>query len=540
MIRIDPKPQVLAALTAAFPKPPRSAERALAKYCRVLEGLVFASLNRGRTPEQQKLNLFGVSLELLANKGGRIGKDKTRVHQWLRENNWELVKTVIQGTSQSRKVSDVKLTDLVTFTNLLETQPDSMKPEIAANEIDAYLTGDSEANAELCALLYPDLADLNTEEQILERFDPLRVNTKSLANYIEWLSTQATKINASRKSTALHQARVVLGVATEYDGCYLQRKKPSEFGRMYYEGISVQNVNRDLRRAILGDCWEYDIRSSVITWKMGFAVDYLTSQRVSEPEAVRREFRSTLAYIEDRDDFMTTVRRSVFSDPEVTTTADFQKQLLKQAFTAISFGARATSCGWSDGSGGITNSAIVDILRNADQRKKFLADPCVRDFIREQNSLDQYIFGLVKSQRPDLLKLPDLQTPSGRPSRSRVLAYLYQHDETMVMGIVTETAAKHERMPIARVHDAIFFRRRLGPDLKWEIEQEMREKTGNPYWRLAAKQLEGFRSLNRDQIREEQEHRTRIAAETERALNYRGAFPTIDGVSTESEWMLDS
>jgi hypothetical protein len=309
---------------------------------------------------------------------------------------------------------------------------------------------------------------------------------------------------------------------------------------MYYEGISVQNVNRDLRRAILGDCWEYDIRSSVITWKMGFAVDYLRSQQVLDPEAVRREFRSTLAYIEDRDDFMTTVRRSVFSDPEVTTTAEFQKQLLKQAFTAISFGARARSCGWSDGSGGITNSALVEILRNADQRTKFLTDPSVREFIREQNSLDQYIFGLVKSKRPDLLKLPDLQTPSGRPSRNRILAYLYQHDETMVMGIVTETAAKHERKPIARVHDAIFFRRRLGPDLMWEIVEEMREQTGNPYWRLTAKQLEGFRGLYLDQIREEQEHRARIAAETERALNYRSFFYTIDEDPTESEWMLDS
>jgi hypothetical protein len=52
--------------------------------------------------------------------------------------------------------------------------------------------------------------------------------------------------------------------------------------------------------------------------------------------------------------------------------------------------------------------------------------------------------------------------------------------------------------------------------------------------------LEGFRSLNRDQVLEEQKHRTRIATETEKALNYRGVFPTIDGVSTASEWMLDS
>jgi hypothetical protein len=230
---------------------------------------------------------------------------------------------------------------------------------------------------------------------------------------------------------------------------------------------------------------------------------------------------------------MVTVRRSVFTDPDESTTAEFQTKLIKQAITAISFGARATSCGWPNGSGGITNSALVDILRNPDQRRRFLADPCVRGFIREQNCLDDFIFALVKTRYPGLLERESLQTPSGRPSKSRVLAFLYQHAETEVMGIVAQAAAKHGRQPIARVHDAIFFRKRLGLDLKLEIEDEMQRQTGNTYWRLSSKGLEGYRSLNRDQIREEREHRAWIAYEEQQASGYTSSFALTDDISVE-------
>jgi hypothetical protein len=533
MIKIEPQPQVLAALKSAFPTPPNSASRALDKYCRALEGLIFSALQRGLTPGEGKLGLFPIPLHRLANEGGQIGRDKMRLHQWLRENGVELVRPATTGSNLTGQVSQVKLTDFALMTNQLEVNTDAMRPEFSEREIAAYLTGDDASNAALCALLYPDAENLTDEEQIRETFDFLPVDSHSLTNYIEWLSTEATLITADRKATALHQARLVLGVASCYDGWYLQRRKPSEFGRIYYEGVSVQNVNRELRRAILGDCWEYDIRSSVISWKMGFAQAFLTSQGVVERDAVRRSFLSTLCYIEDRDDFMVTVRRSVFTDPDEPTTADFQTKLIKQAITAISFGARATSCGWPNGTGGITNSALVDILRNPDQRRRFLADISVRGFIREQNCLDDYIFALVKTRCPELLTQESLQTPSGRPSKSRVLAFLYQHAETEVMDIVTQAAAKHGRQHIARVHDAIFFRKRLSLDLKLEIEDEMQQQTGNPYWRLSAKALEGYRSLNRDQTREEREHRTRIAYEEQRASGYTSSFALTDDINVE-------
>jgi hypothetical protein len=528
MIRIEPKPEVLTALQSAFPPPSHSANRVLDKYCRALERLIFSAVQRGLTPEERKLGLFPIPLHRLANEGGQIGKGKVRLHKWLRDNGMELVRSAKTGSNLTGRVSQVKLTDLVVMTNELEVSQEAMRPEVTQSEIDAYLTGDTQANAALCALLYPDAESLTTDEEVLEVLDPLPVDSRSLTNYIEWLTTEAKKIPADRKTTALHQARLVLGVAAHYDGWYLQRKKLSEFGRMYYEGVSVQNVNRELRRAILGDCWEYDIRSSVITWKMGFARNYLSSIGQTGNDAVRRTFLSTLCYIEDRKDFMVTVRRSVFTDPDEPTDAEFQTKLIKQAITAISFGARATSTGWPNGSGGITNSAIVDILRNPHQRRRFLADIVVVGFIREQNCLDDYIFGLVKTRFPELLTMESLQTPSGRPSKSRVLAYLYQHAETEVMDIVAQAAGKHGRQPIARVHDAIFFRKRLNLDLKLEIEDEMHRQTGNPYWRLTAKALEGYRSLYRDQIREEREHRARIAEETRRAENYQSQFAETD------------
>ena len=160
---------------------------------------------------------------------------------------------------------------------------------------------------------------------------------------------------------------------------------------------------------------------------------------------------------------------------------------------------------------------LLQILQNAEDRTRFLADDTVKLFIKEQNALDDYLYDLFKKFRPDLLRERCLQTDSGRPSKAKVLAYLYQHGETHVMGIVRQAAMAKGHMPIANVHDAIFFKRRLGADLKSEIKWQMREQTGNPYWHLTPKQVERYtpRSLNAQ--REEQEHKNRMALEEIRA-----------------------
>ena len=89
-------------------------------------------------------------------------------------------------------------------------------------------------------------------------FDVLPINIPSLEAYISWLCNGATLISTGRLMSYKKQATDILKVAKHTGGFLPQRKKLSPFGRTYYAWNSVQNVNKELRRAMLGNCWEYD------------------------------------------------------------------------------------------------------------------------------------------------------------------------------------------------------------------------------------------------------------------------------------------
>jgi hypothetical protein len=488
MFKITVDSSVQEALARAFPTPSSAAARALDKYVKALEKLLFAAKTYGQTPLQRMQKTYSISLQRLANEGGQIGPDRMRLHKWLRENGLELVRCVNAGSNLTGKVSDVQLTSLVTLKDefSIDDAWEMKEQSIASQQQDELTSGDKK---ELMALLYPDALAITKDSYDSEKYDALEVDVQSVRNYIEWVEKGANLMSQASKETAIRQARIVLAIANSLNGVYLQKKKPSEFGRMYYEGTSVQNVNKELRRAILGNCWEYDIRSSVISWKMTFAPEYLAKHGNLENQ--RKEFSATLNYLEDKPDFMRTVRYFVFEGCE-DKTPEFQQKLIKNAINAISFGARDRCTGWQDMAGHWNNPSLVNIIKNPEERRKFLGDGVVRKFIQEQNRLDDYIFNLVKSQLPELLLKPCLQTPSGRPGKSKVLSYLYQHAEKQVMDLLEEVSIANGHHPLARVHDAIFFRNRLGAELKSKIELEMHAHTDNPYWRLGAEQLKRY------------------------------------------------
>jgi len=524
VIKLTIHESVEAALQKAFPKPAAAAKRALAKYISVVESMLFDTLQRGLTPEQRKLGLYAISLEQLANKGGQIGPKKIRVHKWLTDNDWDIVQTVVLGTKFSGQNSLVKLTALATIQNSLQVPVQSLSAATTDEEIDAYLCGDDVSNIALFDHLYPEYNLEWREDKLNKLFDWVPVDVESVKAYVYWLETESNLIQGPKKDLALRQSLSILGISSVTKGYYLQRKKPSPFGRTYYEGVSVQNVNKELRRAMLGNCWEYDIRSSVVAWKMGYARGHLAASGLDQD--LKKSFPSTLLYLEHKADFMATVSHYVFLESSPVP-KDLRPKLLKRAFTAISFGARQTAKGWLDASGNWTNPALVDILQNSDDRTRFLSDVTVKQFIKEQNALDDYLYDLFKKFRPDLLLERYLQTESGRPSKAKVLAYLYQHGETQVMDIVRQAALAKGLVPIANVHDAIFFKRRLGAEFKNAIEWQMREQTGNPYWHLTPKRIERYtpRSLNAE--REVGEHKKRIEQEELLAKGYKSVFSNI-------------
>jgi hypothetical protein len=492
MLEISIDPKVAQALKAAFPKPRNCSQRALNKYVATLTTMLMESLSRGQTPMEAKLNLFSISLHDLANRAGQIGSNRMRVHAWLRDNNLALIDTVEIGSNLSGMVTKARLTNLVDL-HWIGHEPAADQSELDSQTQATLVSHSADISQAVFEQLYPELTGVDLACLDQSKFDIIDVDMQSLANYLQWLQKGSKHFNSAQINQYQYQARLILAVATHTRGKYLQRIKPSDFGRIYYAGTSIQNVNKELRRAMLGNCWEYDIRSSVIAWKMGFAKEYVAAH--APTQSVQSEFPATLSYLENKAGFMNTIQYLVFGrDSDLA--ENFQIKILKQALTAISFGARKTAKGWMDSSGKWTNPAIVDIFRVKTERDQFLSDPMVCDFIAEQGKLDKYLFDGFKAQRPDLLKLHYLQTQGGNPSRAKVIAFLYQHEETTVMDIVRKTLVEHGHAVLANIHDAIIVRKRLKVDVRHEIELRMQELTDNKYWRLGVTELVRYSTAN--------------------------------------------
>ncbi len=516
MIKLTIDSQVLTSLQHAFPLPKKSASRALAKYVNALEGLLLNAAQRGIAPAQRKLGLYLIPLHGLANKGGRIGPQKLRVHKWLKDNQLELVETVEKGSKFTGEYSTVKLSRLVTVVDRMTVSSAAISQIKTDRELDCYLTGEEVDSHAVFQHLYPELEPCSLSGSEVG-FDFVPIDIESLKAFVHWLGAGAEFGSKEKRQLILNQAKIVLAVSSINAAMFPQRIKRSPFGRTYYEGLSVQNVHKELRRAMLGSCWEYDMRSSVVAWKMGFAKDLLLQANTASD--VRLYFPATSLYLEDKADFMATVRYFTFAGNKALS-EDFQLSLIKQALTAISFGAKSTGSGWIDSSGGWKNPALVEILKNQFERDRFLADPTVKAFIQEQRALDDFIFELVKKSSSELLALECLQSASGRISKAKVLAYLYQHAETDAMDLICTVACQNGHVPIARVHDAVFFKSRLGPDLKQELELSLHDATLNKYWNLCPKQLKRYTPFSIDAVHDELLHRQRIADEERKAMAY--------------------
>ena len=488
MLTLTIDPIVLKRLQQAFPKPKTSAAKALKKYKELLEHMLFRVMQRGRSNYETLLNCYSLPVSQLTHDGPHIGSEKVRLHKWLNDNQLQLVEKVVEGSNLTGLVSLVKLTELVVLDDVASEISTAIQNVTTPAELSQVLSADSKKNQGRFSALYPDYFSYLSSAQREEVFDVVPIDVPSLEAYIAWLNTKATKIPPGRVRVYTEQALLILSIAKHTGGFYPQRRKQSPFGRTYYTGVSVQNVNKELRRAMLGDCWEYDIRSSVVTWKMTFAQE-LTDQLYPFKEC-RKLFWASWLYLEDRGDFMRDVRKEMYGNNSEFS-PDFQVKKIKEAITAISFGAKANINGWKVEQGKWINTAIGEILRNPIHRNGFLNNDTVQSFIKEQALLDTYIANGLKEEMPDVYFGP-LITRNIKPSKSKAVAYAYQKSETRVMDVAYRVLEKNNIKPIARIHDAFVVRHKLTIDLRSEIVEEMKSQMINDHWSLRSKKLCGF------------------------------------------------
>ena len=507
MIKLIVDPIVLTTLKRAMPKT-KKAEDALEKYINKLQLHIDKSLMSDSGGLYRKTSLLYLSTHSLALDVGQFTIDgkKQYLHQWLEAHKVNLIYVKEVG-EKNKNSSLVGLTNLVTINDAMDLQTLKKK---TVNELDKLLNDKSLTDVDLFFRMFPDFATFN-QQYIQANYDLCPINTKSLKQFIVWVSLRANKVNAVEKQMMLRQANMILRVATAGDDVLPMKKKLSPFGRTYYEGTSVQSVHRTLREGMLGKCYEYDLRTSVIAWKMGFA--QLCYQQMKTQNTFQQEFSACLDYLKDKKKFREQVRSQTFGssshiDP------DLQIKLVKEGLTALSFGARIYSHGWINQSGDAFNPAIVKIFKDQEARDGFINSSLVRKFREEQKRLDDFVFRFYTSSDDTLLKMKILQTNSGRVSKSKVMSFLYQTAETIVMDIISTEIKILGKKVLARVHDAIFIDTKLTNYDKSNIEFNVRDTTGIDYITLDEEKLKGFKGVSALVKKEEAEEKSLLAAQT--------------------------
>jgi hypothetical protein len=308
------------------------------------------------------------------------------------------------------------------------------------------------------------------------------VDIPALKRYMTGIVHGATALTKYQQENSIVQAEYVLRLAQVTNGLLYQRIDKKAFGRTYYEGVSVLSTRKELRMAFLGTSWEYDCKSCSTAWKMSFATEW-HAQKKSRKQDVRHTFAAMTLYLEDKEAFFDAVILEVYySQP----TPDY-KATIKEAMTALGFGAKLSMGTWRSDSGEESQSSLFEVFdRDTLALKRFTECNLVKTFNAEQQTLSKYI---VAKFSGDAVWQAEMAAEQQRKkvkqfSAAQKIVWLYQHAETIMMDMVRAEIKKSGNTVLANVHDAVVVRNQIPANVLAKIERKVQLRTGVGYFRL--------------------------------------------------------
>jgi hypothetical protein len=308
------------------------------------------------------------------------------------------------------------------------------------------------------------------------------VDIQQLKRYMTSIVQGATALNKYPQENSIAQAEYVLRLAQVNNGLLHQKIDKKAFGRTYYEGVSVLSTRKELRMAFLGSSWEYDCKSCSTAWKMSFASEW-HAQKKSRKQDVRHTFPAMTLYLEDKDAFFDAVIQEVYNS---LPTPDY-KATIKEAMTALGFGAKLSMGTWRSDTGEDNQSSLFEVFdRDTVALKRFVECNLVNTFNAEQQTLNRFIVAkfsgdaqwqaemAAEQQRKKVLQF----------SAAQKIVWLYQHAETIMMDMVRAEVKKSGNTVLANVHDAVVVRNQIPAKLLDKIERKVQNRSGVGYFRL--------------------------------------------------------
>lgn len=282
-----------------------------------------------------------------------------------------------------------------------------------------------------------------------DEFDLVPVDQRSLGNYIKSncvIDRERNPGQAEDLNRNLKHAQRIWMLASANNWHLMQVHSESAFGRRYYQGPNLQNTPKIVRHAVLGDCHEYDIESSVFAWKLSWFREIC--RRGDEHIAMP----ATLEYLDHKHAMRRKLAQSVFD-----TTSPWAVDLIKQLITAIGFGAPARAQGYRV-ENRYQRPALATIITAKSRLDRALSDPWLQEFVEEQNRMNAVIigYGQLTGQEPEWRSVPELLDKAKRLRPNSVIAYLYQQHERKILDWAEQFCA--DREVLLTVHDCIYTR----------------------------------------------------------------------------------
>lgn len=353
---------------------------------------------------------------------------------------------------------------------------------------------------------------IDTDKQI----HTTEIDLKSLGNYLqntaELLITGEHDMPEHKLAYRVSYAKSIEDIATEYHSYLPQAVSNTKSHRTYYEGINLINAPVTVREAALGKCVKQDLTACMFAFKLGFVESYFREQHIDIRD--RRLFTTFRQLVQEK-----TITRKQLAQTLTNTkaTEEFKLKLVKQAISAIGFGAKINN----------PLGALQDIIYQPDDREAFIQHYITQGLIQDQRDFSRICREViskdfVKTNLPHALK-------GGIYNQNRAEVYLYQWFEKTVMDYIVEHELTRCAEPLLVVHDCIYTRKQIDPAINVDLQQHF----GNGHLTLETQQIDAYKRKPQE-TETERAHRLHIEAENIKASNYVGqiGFVESDGGAT--------
>jgi len=399
-----------------IPQPIRGPQRNNTELLTRYFNLVVAEvLLNQRRKDQQLLNLYHIRLQKIKRKLGQYTVNNKRYY-WLNlfeQQPWSLYTTVKLGSNITEENTQVTLNFDIMASGSLESIPRTV--------------------------LIEHYDQLNRSEPSYVMATP--IDLASLDLYIKRSKQSVT----DPAKTMAHLAKIeqnlrqAVQIRQLVDNAELiQPIKTSAFGRTYLGGLNLQNCSKTVREAALGKCYSIDFSVCSTAWRLHEA------QKI-QPDLLCKQ---TLRLIKDKNKFREDLA-AVISDRDT--------RRAKTILTSIGFGADINNKPWPTGQDTYAVPAIREII--GDYEVEALNNcSWFQEYIQEQQQQTNIILENELSLQPRQEVTAVVKDRSGRISRRKMMAYLYQKTEAWYLYNLLDFIVKHwgRDQILLTVHDCIY------------------------------------------------------------------------------------